>query len=162
MWIRVSLAFGFLLVAASAWFPFPKPLYQCGRRLVRNPVETSTRIVGGRDAALAEFPFQASYAIESIRNVTVWLGLHRLSFPSFFQWRSRPCAFFIHPQFDDATLANDIALLRLQDRVPLWRLGGYVNTICLPPRGFEPQGSALVSGWGYTSESKWRLSLAYS
>lgn len=55
--------------------------------------------------------------------------------------------------FSEATLANDIALLRLQDRVPLWRLGGYVNTICLPPRGFQPQGFAFVSGWGYTSES---------
>ncbi|KAL1441284.1 hypothetical protein MTO96_008701 [Rhipicephalus appendiculatus] len=48
-----------------------------------------------------------------------------------------------HPQFDEATLVNDIALLRLKDRVPIWRLGGYVNTICLPPRGYRPEGFAL-------------------
>ncbi|XP_077564786.1 trypsin-1-like [Haemaphysalis longicornis] len=181
MWTRILLVFG--VSFAEAWFPFPRPLYQCGRRLVRGPVvETSTRVVGGRDAALAEFPFQAALirrtngrnvffgggslitdkfvltcghclSRESKRNVTVWLGLHRISYPAVFQWRSRPCAFFIHPMFNEATLANDIALLRLQDRVPLWRLGGYVNTICLPPRGFQPRGSAFVSGWGYTSEN---------
>ncbi|XP_075549150.1 trypsin-1-like [Dermacentor variabilis] len=182
MRMRILLALGVLFVVSEAWFPFPRPLYECGRRLVRNRVETSTRIVGGRDAALAEFPFQAALirrkegrnvffgggslitdkfvltcghclARESMQNVTVWLGLHRMSFPSLFQWRSRPCAFFIHPQFDEATLVNDIALLRLKDHVPLWRLGGYVNTICLPPRGFRPEGFALVSGWGYTSEN---------
>ncbi|CAN7939243.1 unnamed protein product, partial [Ixodes hexagonus] len=87
------------------------------------------------------------------RNLTVWLGLHRMSFPSFFQWRTSPCAFLIHPGFNEAMLVNDIALIRLKDRVPLWRLGGYVNTICLPPAGFQPQGLALVSGWGYLSEN---------
>ncbi|CAN7980361.1 unnamed protein product, partial [Ixodes pacificus] len=90
---------------------------------------------------------------ETAKNLTVWLGVHRMSFPSFFQWRTSPCALLIHPEFNEATLLNDIALIRLKDRVPLWRLGGYVNTICLPPPGFQPRGRALVSGWGYLSEN---------
>ncbi|EEC09854.1 serine protease, putative, partial [Ixodes scapularis] len=86
-------------------------------------------------------------------DLTVWLGVHRMPFASYSLWRTSPSALLIHPEFNEATFLNDIALIRLKDRVPLERLNGHVNTICLPPPGFQPQGRALVSGFGYIAQN---------
>ncbi|XP_064469345.1 trypsin I-P1-like [Ornithodoros turicata] len=90
---------------------------------------------------------------ESLSNVSIWLGVYRMSYSTFFQYKTMARSVEIHPDFDVTTLANDIAVVRLKDEVPLWRLGGYVNTICLPPPGFKAQESAYVTGWGYLSEN---------
>lgn len=55
---KTQLVNVFVLVLCPVLPPFPKPLYQCGKRRVRTFPETSNRVVGGRDATLAEFPFQ--------------------------------------------------------------------------------------------------------
>ncbi|KAL3221414.1 hypothetical protein MRX96_029407 [Rhipicephalus microplus] len=158
MRMRIISLLGAIFVVAEAWIPFPRPLYECGRRLVRTTVHTSTRIVGGRDAAIAEFPFQHKkfsrlllfgetngrnvffgggslitdkfvltcghcLARESMQDLTVWLGLHRLVVPVVF-----PVA---------------LEAMRLLHPPPVRR----------GDAGFRPEGFALVSGWGYTSEN---------
>uniref|UniRef100_A0A147BG83 Putative trypsin-like serine protease n=1 Tax=Ixodes ricinus TaxID=34613 RepID=A0A147BG83_IXORI len=182
MWTRPFMLLGTLVITAEAIYSpsFPRPLYQFGKRLAGTSLDTPAMIVGGRDARPAEFPFQAvltgrtdgkflaggslitedyvlscghDLASQTAKNLTVWLGVHRKPFASSFLWRTSPSALLIHPEFNEAKFLNDIALIRLKDRVPLRRLGGYVNTIFLPPFGFEPRGRALVSGWGDLSEN---------
>lgn len=56
----------------------------------------------------------------------------------------------MHPEYSDATLANDIALLILDSRL---ELDGNVQTVCLPLEEMNlVEKSAVVSGWGSMSE----------
>ncbi|KAH6924438.1 hypothetical protein HPB50_017495 [Hyalomma asiaticum] len=60
--------------------------------------------------------------------------------------------FIPHPKFDEISLSNDVALVRVE--IPL-KFDDYVRPICLPTRKMNLAGKrAVVSGWGLTSESK--------
>jgi secreted trypsin-like serine protease len=54
---------------------------------------------------------------------------------------------FMHGNYNQVTLANDIAILRLSQPVQLNR---YVNLICLPGPDPEESNSITVAGWGST------------
>ncbi|KAH8298733.1 hypothetical protein KR018_005420, partial [Drosophila ironensis] len=61
-----------------------------------------------------------------------------------------------HPQFAAATLANDIALLRLSQPVNWLPHLRHIEPVCLPPRNSEGPvaGTAAdISGWGSTEAS---------
>lgn len=54
----------------------------------------------------------------------------------------------LHPDWNDTTLANDVALLRLDSPLPL---SGRINTVCLPSSAEDQPGEGEVvdtAGWG--------------
>merc|ERR1711892_506281 len=57
----------------------------------------------------------------------------------------------IHPQFDETTLRNDVAVVTLKRSVQL--VGGPISPVCLPASTYSPPvGSvATVTGFGTTS-----------
>ena len=58
----------------------------------------------------------------------------------------------LHPQFDETTLQNDIAVITLRRPVSLGPASRLVP-VCLPPADFQPVNSlATVTGFGTTSE----------
>ncbi|XP_003745964.1 trypsin-1-like [Galendromus occidentalis] len=143
----------------------------CGTRLVHQRMPS--RIIGGRNVLPGELPFQVAlynertyygtgtlisdrhvltcgHCIDGMNSskVTIWIGVHRKSLPALIT-RGRmqtDAMFFVHPAFDRQSLANDIGIIRLKQRVVL---DGFVNIICLPARTLEPAPKVFVSGYGY-------------
>lgn len=149
------------------------------------------RIIGGRNAELGLFPWQALIVVEdtsrvpndkwfgsgallseswiltaahvlrsqrrdntvipvSKEHVTVYLGLHDVRDKSG-AVNSSAARVILHPDFNIQNYNHDIALVQLQEPVPL---GAHVMPICLPRR--EPEGPAphmlgLVAGWGISN-----------
>lgn len=60
-----------------------------------------------------------------------------------------PDAIFRHPDFDEPTSSNDVALLRLSTSVNIKR-SGFVNAICLPnvEKSVKPGTVCIAAGWG--------------
>ncbi|XP_018323685.1 tryptase alpha/beta-1 [Agrilus planipennis] len=84
------------------------------------------------------------------RNIGVYMGIWESTDVSTAQYRvvSRVS---IHPQYNSASLRNDIAVLRLENCFTLGQ-SNYINTACLPTQGQSFVGqNCLVSGWGETS-----------
>lgn len=56
----------------------------------------------------------------------------------------------VHPDYEPASVRNDIALLFLHDAVRLTRTSWHIGTVCLPPAGrtFAAGTACWVSGWG--------------
>ncbi|KAL9967842.1 hypothetical protein ACROYT_G026140 [Oculina patagonica] len=44
----------------------------------------------------------------------------------------QPDKFFVHREYKDRKFVNDIALIKLKDKVPLYELSAFVRTLCLP------------------------------
>jgi secreted trypsin-like serine protease len=55
----------------------------------------------------------------------------------------------IHKHYNDTTLNNDIALLKLES--PIY-FGATIAPVCLPLSKRDPTGNGTVVGWGKTSE----------
>jgi len=55
----------------------------------------------------------------------------------------------MHPNYDDNTKDNDIALLKLSKKITF---GSKVQPICLHEAGLPTPKQVTVSGWGHTSE----------
>jgi hypothetical protein len=62
-------------------------------------------------------------------------------------------AIYRHPDYDDESSLNDIALLKLSEPVSLDR-SSYINAICLPNggRSVKPGTLCMAAGWGLLSE----------
>lgn len=62
----------------------------------------------------------------------------------------RPALIFIHPQYDESTYFNDIAILRLINAIE------FVENVTvaaeLPEKGVDEETMCSVAGWGYMSE----------
>ncbi|KAH6929500.1 hypothetical protein HPB50_000876 [Hyalomma asiaticum] len=58
----------------------------------------------------------------------------------------------LHPEYDDKTLANDIAVIELSQDL---RFSERVQPVCLPTEEFPPLPGTIgiVAGWGYTSDT---------
>src|SRR5699024_4443463 len=79
-------------------------------------------------------------------------------YPGFRGPERRVIQAFVYPGYVKAKSSNDIALLRLDQPLPLFPFSK-INTICLPAQGEEAAGPlATASGWGQTAE-KGRQSL---
>ena len=72
----------------------------------------------------------------------------------------QPAEIFVHENYDNVTEFNDIALIRLNEAVPLFQENpseSYANPICLswleedPLRELKEGKLAIVSGWGRTT-----------
>nr|XP_048309837.1 mannan-binding lectin serine protease 1 isoform X2 [Myodes glareolus] len=149
------------------------------------------RIIGGRNAELGLFPWQALIVVEdtsrvpndkwfgsgallseswiltaahvlrsqrrdntvipvSKEHVTVYLGLHDVRDKSG-AVNSSAARVVLHPDFNIQNYNHDIALVQLQEPVPL---GAHVMPICLPrpePEGPAPHMLGLVAGWGISN-----------
>lgn len=59
---------------------------------------------------------------------------------------------YAHPEYDRDTISNDIALLKLPQRVSFSR---YISPACLPQRGTVPpaRSKCVVAGWGKENEN---------
>jgi len=56
---------------------------------------------------------------------------------------------FVHPNYNERGLANDFAIIELEDPFQMDR---HISTICLPQSGFVPnQQDCFASGWGKDS-----------
>ena len=77
----------------------------------------------------------------------------------------QPAEIFVHENYDNVTEFNDIALIRLNEAVPLFQENpseSYANPICLswleedPLRELKEGKLAIVSGWGRTTRKERR------
>lgn len=71
------------------------------------------------------------------------------------EFRLVPDKMVIHPQFDIATLENDVCMLFFRDIGSFVKAAGTVSHACLPPMGsVVPDGTRCwVAGWGSQSET---------
>uniref|UniRef100_A0A3Q3X6A9 Peptidase S1 domain-containing protein n=1 Tax=Mola mola TaxID=94237 RepID=A0A3Q3X6A9_MOLML len=132
----------------------------------------STRIVGGQDAAVGAWPWQASlhkdrhhicggslinneYVLSAAHcfqstaafQITVYLGRHsQQSFNPNEVFR-RVSRIINHPNYNPATQDNDIALLQLASTV---QFTNYIKPVCLAAEGsvYSAGTNSYITGWG--------------
>ncbi|CAG7733530.1 unnamed protein product [Allacma fusca] len=143
------------------------------------------KIVGGIKALPHEFPFQLSlqqfrndnykhfcgaslinelWAVTAAHcvdrtnpeRIAVVAGEHTLTKPEGKEQFRKVNRIIIHREFKSSTLANDIALLRLDE--PLTLNTTSVGTITIPSSSYDASGLATVIGWGVTGEGSQVLS----
>ncbi|KAM4048847.1 plasma kallikrein [Anomaloglossus baeobatrachus] len=148
----------------------------CGK-----PVEQASRIVGGSDSILGEWPWQVSMHLKLALNRHVcggsiishqWIAtaahcVAQWPLPRFWsiyagflnQSEIKPTTpvldieqIIIHPEYTGAEGGNDIALLKL--RTPM-AYNEYQQAICLPPiqDSFVLPSKCWITGWGYINET---------
>jgi len=142
-----------------------------------------SRIVGGQETTVNEYPWQAAMAYRGQRTTfcggsvistkyvitaahctqavkdysidyDVLLGAHCLSSSADSEKRIKPQKYIQHPQYDDWTMDNDISIIVLKTAVNFET--SEIRPICLPPKdaGDFIGKKAIVSGWGATEEGK--------
>ncbi|XP_054715091.1 venom peptide isomerase heavy chain-like [Uloborus diversus] len=82
----------------------------------------------------------------------IYAGLHRLSTANAHTVRRYELSqIILHEDYkDDDSYLNDIALLKTKQPIDIARSNGYFNGICLPTDTKDPDGNAIVIGWGHT------------
>uniref|UniRef100_A0A670ZM70 Peptidase S1 domain-containing protein n=1 Tax=Pseudonaja textilis TaxID=8673 RepID=A0A670ZM70_PSETE len=148
-------------------------LHNCG---TRPAMRSATRIVGGSEALLGEFPWQVSLresnehfcgaAILTARWLVLklshcrfqdprtWMaraGSIRLSGSEGSRAQAKVLRILQHPSYNVESADYDAALLELAE--PL-TFGKYIQPVCLPAPShrFRPGRKCLISGWGYLKE----------
>ncbi|KAM4015450.1 mannan-binding lectin serine protease 2-like [Anomaloglossus baeobatrachus] len=160
----------------------PTCLPDCGKKS-----EITGRIVGGKKAKLGDFPWQvfltyddtkgggalindrwiitAAHVVydKNLHDLTIKMGIINRTDPS--AYKTSPKLLFIHPDYkDDDTYKNDIALIKLQDKV---KLSIDILPVCLPRKDVrisDTEGdynSGDVSGWGGTEVARSSRILQY-
>ncbi|KAK3597930.1 hypothetical protein CHS0354_042273 [Potamilus streckersoni] len=141
---------------------------QCG---ISTPVSTH-RIVGGTVAAPGEIPWQVSLRSEGFhicggilianqwvlsaahcfrenRNPFAWtvvLGESDRAVLEFHEKLVQAETLFVHSNFEANSYSNDIAMLKLKERVPTDQ---YVRPVCIPDKTDNFDGMVCtISGWG--------------
>ena len=135
------------------------------------------KIVGGENAKIGEFPWQAMLAYKSITRtfcggtlllekfvitaahcfskdfitpdtVLIVLGNHYLYQTDPGEVTHEVRKWVIHPSYDTDD-SNDIAIIELKGAV---NFNKYVDTACLPMIEYPADKTVLISGWGETSQ----------
>jgi V8-like Glu-specific endopeptidase len=161
-------------ISTSSWAPLTTSSVStststCGRQSI---IPGNQRIVGGAEAIANSWPWivslqtgghfcggtlidarhvlTAAHCLTSVSvgQLRIVAGLHERS--NLYTGRTQILSasrIFLHEQYNGATYANDIAVIRLAQPV---QLNSYVNLVCLP--GPEPQeySPVTVAGWGAT------------
>ena len=134
------------------------------------------KIVGGENARIGEFPWQAMLAYESITRtfcggtlllekfvitaahcfskdfltpdtVLIVLGNHNLYQTDPGEVTHEVRKWVIHPSY--GRQSNDIAIIQLKEPV---KLNKYIGTACLPMVEYPDDKTVLISGWGSTTQ----------
>ncbi|VEN56523.1 unnamed protein product [Callosobruchus maculatus] len=96
-----------------------------------------------------EFVLTAAHKIKNITAVNVILGAHQTTKAELDKCQKfKVTAMYVHEKYDEKTLKDDIALLRLESNV---NMGGNVNLVCTPPADKDFQNTktgCLVTGYG--------------
>ncbi|CAO1428768.1 unnamed protein product [Diamesa hyperborea] len=141
----------------------------------------SRRVVNGQSAYLGQFPYQAllnltnslnqsftcggsiishnwiltaAHCLEEIVSVDIYVGIVNRS-PITYEWKTKveKSNFIIHEEYDTISLTNDIALIRLDSKIPE---NQNVSPISLPTRAEANEDlvgkAANVSGFGRDSD----------
>lgn len=166
-----------LLLAYTSAFDLRAKHIQ-SRSVVVPVLENEGRITNGNDATVGQFPYQcglllkvnliqsnwcgcsvignewvltAAHCVDNIQSATVYLGATVRTSPS--ETRAVTNSdITIHPDWDPATLKNDIALIQ----IPFVAYSNVINAVKLPPlsstESFTDQ-YLTATGWGRTSDS---------
>uniref|UniRef100_A0A670ZLZ3 Peptidase S1 domain-containing protein n=1 Tax=Pseudonaja textilis TaxID=8673 RepID=A0A670ZLZ3_PSETE len=149
-------------------------LHNCG---TRPAMRSATRIVGGSEALLGEFPWQvslresnehfcgaailtarwlvsAAHCFNEFQDPRTWMaraGSIRLSGSEGSRAQAKVLRILQHPSYNVESADYDAALLELAE--PL-TFGKYIQPVCLPAPShrFRPGRKCLISGWGYLKE----------
>ncbi|XP_060524667.1 phenoloxidase-activating factor 2-like [Cylas formicarius] len=109
--------------------------------------------VGGGALLSQYYVLTAAHKITNLTSVSVILGAYSTSNLAGTQ-TSQVSGAWIHSNYNQQTLKNDIAVLQLA--TPM-NIGGNTGIVCLPPAGQSFIGyssaSCIVSGWGQTNFS---------
>jgi len=143
----------------------------------KRPHNNGIRIIGGQQAERGQFPYQvqiqyfnqhqcggailsqnwvltAAHCVTQLAiNYNVVANQYDILVAEGMERRQIAQRIVRHPQYSEATLSNDIALVRVNN--PLYIDGEtIVQPIALPPQDYESADDELatVSGWGITSE----------
>ncbi|XP_067140795.1 trypsin-1-like [Centruroides vittatus] len=168
-------------LSAEAAIPRGKVSRRDGLCGVSKTFYEGDRIVGGRKALPGEFPWQVSLqrntwffgsshicggsvlnenwvltAAHCVHGVPsnkflVKFGLQILSDSGPGVVSRKVSEIVVHSDYDDSSLHNDIALLRLSTPLDLSSSNEHINSICLPS-DLHVQGFTTASGWGSTHE----------
>lgn len=146
----------------------------------------STRIVGGEETEVNEYPWLVGLANAQSSSDKPFCGAsvyndewiitaaHCATFPSFsykvllnmWDWNNGPTAIVrrsvesivVHPNYSSSTLDNDIALMKLSEKVDF---GTGIKPVCLPSPSADFTGqSATAVGWGTSSFGGSQLEIA--
>ncbi|XP_058019743.1 transmembrane protease serine 9 [Ahaetulla prasina] len=146
----------------------------CG---TRPAMQSATRIVGGSEALLGEFPWQvslresnehfcgaailtarwlvsAAHCFNEFQDPRTWMaqaGSVRLSGSEGSQIQAKVLRILQHPSYNVESADYDAALLELAEPLAFSK---YIQPVCLPAPShwFPPGRKCLISGWGYLKE----------
>jgi hypothetical protein len=99
---------------------------------------------------------KAAHCLDNVTRIEVQAGIHRIFRGTpLFRAMVNPRDFRPHPQYNEDTLINDIALIFIQRRIPF---NTNVQPIALTPRShinnrFVGQTGTII-GWGRFSDGK--------
>lgn len=97
-----------------------------------------------------EWVLTAAHCLAGEGNTGIWVvaGEYHIRQSSGNEQNIRSKKLYMHPQYDDWTMVNDIALIHLSSPM---QLNGCVGTVCLPSSDVSPGTDCWITGWGTLS-----------
>ncbi|XP_032994596.1 transmembrane protease serine 12-like isoform X2 [Lacerta agilis] len=118
------------------------PMEDCGKRPLMDEKETESRIIGGHDAMVGSWPWNAAF----------WravIAVHHLHIQNVYTRKRRVSTITIHSDYDSERYEHDIALFTLIKHL---KYNNYIQPICLPENDTIDMYPCFIAGWGNTKE----------